>query len=247
MTLAKEMTDKLRAQCEELIYKVFDALDTTKSNSAYYKEKFSKMSNAQFKSFISEKFPYRLYITPFKIEPTMQDADKALKILGVPMLEKVALPYLYEDENGNSVTSKECLVGYLHLKKVQQFITKKNAMSVDISQRDMKTGLLLSHDKNGKESDREFESLVINGLTDTMKEFGTIRADAMDAKNLAYNTINTTGSISMKELDVQNSDSLSKNLMNTYLLGSLIYCDMINEDYYLPYTLQNKKKELERK
>lgn len=245
--MSKEMTDKLRSECESLIYKVFDALDPSKANSNYYKEKFSKMSNAEFKKFVSQKFPYRFYVTPFKIEPGIQEAKNALDILGVPMLEKVALPYLYEDEEGNSVTTKECLVGYLHLKKVQQFVTKKNAMSVDIAERDMKTGLLLSHDKNGKESDREFESLVINGLTDTMREFGTIRADYMGAKNTAYNTINTTGSVSLKELDLVGADSLSKNLMNTYLLGSLIYCDMLNEDYYLPYTLQNKKKELERK
>ena len=139
------------------------------------------------------------------------------------------------------------MVGYMHIKKVQQFVTKKNAMSVDISQRDMKSGLLLSHDKNGKESDREFESLTIYGLKDTMKEFGTVRADAMDAKNLAYNNINTVGSLSLKELDIDNKDSLSKNMMNVYLLGALIYSDVINEDYYLPYTLDNKKKELERK
>ena len=245
--MAKEMTNKLRKECEDLIYKVFDALDPSKANSNYYKEKFSKMSNDQFKKFISLRFPYRFHITPFEIEPTMTEIDKALKILNVPMLEKVALPYLYEDENGNPVTSKECLVGYLHIKKVQQFVTKKNAMSVDIAQRDMKTGLLISHDKNGKESDREFESLVINGLTNTMKEFSTIRADAMEAKNLAYNTINTTGSVSLKELQIDQNDSLSKNLMNVYLLGACIYSNVVNEDYYLPYTLANKKKELERR
>lgn len=245
--MAKDMNNKLRAECEQLIYKVFDALDPSKTNSDFYKEKFSKMSNDQFKKFISLRFPYRLYLTPFKIEPGIPEADKALKVLGVPMLEKVALPYLYQDKDGNSVTSKECMVGYMHIKKVQQFVTKKNAMSVDISQRDMKSGLLLSHDKNGKESDREFESLTIYGLKDTMKEFGTVRADAMDAKNLAYNNINTVGSLSLRELDIDNKDSLSKNMMNVYLLGALIYSDVINEDYYLPYTLDNKKKELERK
>ena len=245
--MAKEMTNKLRKECEELIYKVFDALDPSKANSNHYKEMFSKMSNEQFKKFVSLRFPYRFHLTPFEIEPGFAETKKALDILGVPMLEKIAEPYYYEDENGNSVTTKECLVGYLHIKKVQQFITKKNAMSVDIAQRDMKTGLLLGHDKNGKESDREVESLVINGLTNTMKEFSTVRADAMEAKNLAYNTINTTGSVSLKELQIDPKDSLSKNMMNVYLLGACIYSNVVNEDYYLPYTLENKKKELERR
>ena len=80
-----------------------------------------------------------------------------------------------------------------------------------------------------------------------MKEFATVRADAMDAKNLAYNTINTTGSLSLEELNIDPSDSLSKNMMNVYMLGALIYTDVINQDYYLPYTLSNKKKEMERR
>lgn len=245
--MSKEMTNKLRSECEELIYKVLDTVDKTKANSEHYKAIFSKMSNDEFKKYISKQFPYRFHTRPFEIEPTMEDCEKALKILGVPLLEKVYSPYTYEDKEGRVATTKECLVGYMHIKKVQQFITKKNAMSVDIAQRDMKTGLLLSHDKNGKESDREFESLVVNDLTNTMKEFSTIRADAMDAKNLAYNTINTTGSVSLEELNIDPSDSLSKNMMNVYMLGALIYTDVINQDYYLPYTLSNKKKEMERR
>ena len=84
-----------RKKAEELIYKTMDTLDKTGMNTAYYKEKFSKMSNDQFKKFVSLRFPYRFHITPFEIEPTMTEIDKALKILNVPMLEKVALPYLY--------------------------------------------------------------------------------------------------------------------------------------------------------
>ena len=40
--MAKDMNNKLRAECEQLIYKVFDALDPSKTNSDFYKEKFSK-------------------------------------------------------------------------------------------------------------------------------------------------------------------------------------------------------------
>lgn len=245
--MAKEMTNKLRAEVEKLIYDVLDALDKTKTNSEHYKAIFAKMSNKEFQKYISQDFPYRFHTTPFKIEPTMRDAKNALDILGVPLLERVTSPYTYQDAEGRAVTSKECLVGYMHLKKVQQFITKKNAMSVDIAQRDMKTGLLLSHDKNGKESDREFESLTVNGLDATLKEFSTIRADSMNAKNLAYNTINTTGAVSLDEIPIEPVDSLSRNLMNVYMIGAGIYTDVINQDYYLPYTLSNKKKEMERK
>lgn len=245
--MSKDMTNKLRADCEKLIYQVFDAIDPSKTNSEHYKQVFSKMSNEQFKKYISQKFPYRLHVRPFEIEPKMADAKKALDILGVPLLEKITEPFVYTDDKGRPVSTKEALVGPIHLKKVQQFVTKKNSYSVNIGQRDMKSGLLISHDKNGKESDRELEALSIMGLTNTMKEFTTIRADYMDAKSEAYNTINTIGSVSLEDLDIHGTDSLAKNMMNAYLIGAGLYSDMLNTDYYLPYTLTNKKKEIERK
>lgn len=241
-----DLTKKQRQEIEALIYSVFDTLDKTKTNSEHYKKIFAKMNDSEFKKFISLRFPYRFHVTPFKIEPTMDDVKKACNKLGVPLLEKVNLPYLYENKDGKPVTTKECLVGYVHLKKVQQFITKKNSMSIDISQRDMKTGLLTGHDKNGKTSDREMESLAALGLENTMKEFAKPKADAMKAKNAMYNTINTTGMVSLKDLPDEIDDSLSKNLLNVYLLGAHINTNLVNQDYYLPYTMKNKKKQVTR-
>lgn len=239
-----EMNNKLRQEIEAIIYKTMDTLDRSKTNSEYYKIKFSKMSNEEFKKFISLKFPYRFHIKPFVVEPNMDDINNACNLLKVPLLEKITLPYLYTNKDGVPVNSKECLVGYIHHKKVQQFIAKKNSMSVDISNRDMKTGLLTGHDKNGKSSDREIESLAIMGLETTMKEFTKHKADAMSAKNTMYNIINTKGQVSLEEVPVDVDDSLSKNLVNVYLIGAMINSNMLNEDYYLPYTLKRKKKQV---
>ncbi|MGL5328816.1 MAG: hypothetical protein ACRDD7_06080, partial [Peptostreptococcaceae bacterium] len=206
-----------------------------------------KMDNKQFLNFISKKLPYRYHERPFETEPTMADIKKGCDILGVPLLEKINLPYLYINKNGEPVSSKECLVIYIPIKKVKQFITKKNAMSVDISQRDMKTGLLTGFDKNGKSSDREIESLAALGLDITMDEFSRPKADSMNAKNQMYNTINITGQVSMKDIKIDKDDSLSKNLMSTYLIGAYLNSNLVNEDYYLPYTLKNKQKQIERK
>lgn len=239
-----EMNKKQRQEIEGIIYSVFDILDKTKTNSEHYKKLFSKMDDKQFLKFISLRFPYRFHVTPFKIEPTMDDVKKACDKLGIPLLEKLNLPYLYEDKNGVPVQSKECLVGYVHLKKVQQFITKKNSMSLDISQRDMKSGRLTGVDKNGQTTDREMEALAVVGLENTMKEFGRAKADSMKAKNAMYNTINTTGMVSLKDLPDEIDDSLSKNYINAYLIGSHINTNLVNQDYYLPYTLKNKQRQV---
>jgi hypothetical protein len=241
-----ELTNKKRQEIEELIYKFFDALDPSKTNSDHYKSIFAKMSNEEFLKFCKLRFPFKFHIKPFEIQPTMNEVKKALDLLGVPLLEKVNLPYLYENKNGIPVQTEECLVGYVHLKKVKQFITKKNSMSTDISQRDMKTGLLTGKDKNGKTSDREMESLAVMGFEKSIEEFSRPRADAMRSKNMMYNTINTIGQVSLEDIPIDPDDSLSKNLLNAYLIGSHLKSNLILQDYYLMYTLKSKGKTIER-
>lgn len=98
----------------------------------------------------------------------------------------------------------------------------------------------------GKTSDREMEALTVMGMDQTMKELSTYRADYMDAKSIAYQTITTTGKLSQSELPLTNDDSLSKNLLNTFLVGSLLNSNIINVDYMLPITLANKKRRVNR-
>lgn len=235
-----------RKQAEELIYKVMDAMDSTGMNTAYYKEKFSKMSDEQFQKWCAQPLPFRFHTKPFEIEPKMDEIENALSILGIPLLEKVALPYLYVNNSGEPVWSKECMVVYIHIKKMKQFITKKNSTPLSIENRDMKSGLLVSHDKGGKTSDREMEALTVMGMDQTMKELSTYRADYMDAKSIAYQTIATTGKLSQEELDLQNRDSLSKNMLSAYMIGSLLNSNIVNVDYLLPATIENRGRRVTR-
>ena len=155
----------------------------------------------------------------------MDDAIKALDYIGVPLMEKVTEPYLYINKDGVAVNTKEAMVVYIHHKPVQQFITKKNKWAMSTSNRDMKTGRLVSNDKGTVSSDREFESMAVQGMNKTMREFYSIKADAMTAKNLANNIIGTTGMLRLDDISIDKDDSLSKNLMNvsqTLLLILLI-------------------------
>lgn len=236
-----------RKKAETLICKYFDAVDKTKANGDYYRELFSKMSDTQFKKFVAKQFPYKFQPKPFVIEPTMQDAVDGLEgVLKVPLLERVFLPYIYKNKKGKSIATKPCLVIYIHLKKMKQFITKKNAMSTNISERDMKTGLLVNVDKNGKTSDREFECLAIMGLDNTIEEFSRTRADSMNAKDMAYQIISTTGRVSKEDIPLEQDDSLSKNLLSVYMLGCGINSNLVNEDLYLPITIKRRRKKVER-
>lgn len=238
--------NKQRAEAERVVYDTMDALDPTKSNSEYYKGLFAEMTDEQFLKFVKKSLPFKFQVRPFEIEPDIDKCNKAAKVLDIPLIESVSLDYMYTTKEGKAIESLPCLVGYIPVKKMKQFITKKNSMSTNISERDMKTGLLVNFDKNGKTSDREMESLAVMGLYNTMKELSRPRADSMEAKSIMYGEINATGQVSLNDIPVEEDDSLAKNLINVYLLGSLINTNLVNQDYILPKTLKDKERSVER-
>lgn len=232
------MNKKSRLKVEEKIYKVMDILDTTGQNTEYYKTKFASMSDKEFYEFFDQDFPLKFQTKVFEIDPKITQITKALDTIGVPVEEKVTMPFLYKNKDGVPVKTQPVLVVYLPLKRLKQMVIKKTGFSVDISKRDYRTGLLIDTDKNGNSTDREFESLAVLGLDNTMKELATVRADAMGAKSEFYNQINTTGMVSLKDVDIKNSDSIARNLISAYLLGAHIQSNLINTDYLLPRTIQ---------
>lgn len=234
------MNKKQRSEIEELVLTSMKVLDTSGTNTEYYKDLFARMSDTQFANFIAKKYPFKFQYRPSVVEPSMDDVSKALKHIGVPLMEKIYEPYVYENKNGVPVSTKECLVVYVHHKPVQQFITKKNKLSMETSNRDMKGGRLVGADKGAVTSDREFESMAVQSMDKTMREFYTIKADVMSAKNLANNIIGTTGVLRLDDIPVDKDDSLSKNLMNVYMIGAHINSNVINEGNYTQYTLQSR-------
>lgn len=235
------MNKKQREEIEKLVISSMDVLDKSKTNSDYYKDLFSKMSDAQFEKFIAKRFPFKFHYRPSVVEPSMDDVTKALDFIGVPLMEKVYEPNVYINKDGVPVNTKEALVVYIHHKPVQQFITKKNKWSMDTSNRDMKTGRLVGADKGAVTSDREFESMAVQGMDKTMREFYTIKADSMNAKNLANNIIGSTGMLRLDDVPIDRDDSLSKNLMNVYMIGAHLNSNLLNEGNYTPYTLSRRE------
>ena len=150
------------------------------------------------------------------------------------------------NKDGEPILSKPALIIYIHLKKLQQIITKKNKVSTNIDDRDMKTGRLISESKGGQTSDREFEALAVHGLTATMEELSRPKADAIRAKNMMYNSINVLGDVDDDEVVIEKDDSMAKNLLNVYLIGSQLNSNLVNEDYLLPYTIKNRSRKVER-
>lgn len=241
------ITSKQRKEVETKIYKIMDTLDPTEQNSNWYKNKFRKMNNDQFYKFFTQEFPIKFQMKLFEIEPKMADMLKTLEALKVPLMEDLYMPFLYKDNEGNPVkTNYSALVIYIPIKKTKQFLSKKNSMSINIAERNPKTGRLMNKDKNGNTSDREMECMAVMGLYNCMREFSTYRADAMKAKTDFYNTINTKGMVSLKDVPVDRDDAISRNTVNAYFIGAHINTNLVNTGTYFPHTLKNKKR-IERK
>ena len=237
-----------RKECEELIYKTFTAVDPSGANTQYYQQLFSNMSDAEFTRLISGRLPFRYHVAPFNNEPKMPNLFNAFKVLNKPLMEKVKLPYLAKNKNGEPIESKECLVGYLNIKRLKQMLTKKNNTAMEIGKREMKlTGRLQGSDKGGLESGKEFEGAMALGLENTTAEYARVKAAAMKAKSEAYNTINIKGEVSFNDIDTEKNDSISKNAMNVYLIGANLHSNLIDFDYMNPHTLSKQHQKIERK
>ena len=239
------MNDR-RKKAEALIYKFFDAIDPSKANTQFYKEMFAKMNDDQFLVFCKRRLPFRVQTTAFERELNPSKCINALKAINVPILEKITDPDLYTRSDGTPVNStSEGLVGYINVKKLKQFNTKKSGYNTNIDTRNPKTGQIVGNSK-GIESDREIETLVLQNMDDTLKELTRAKGDDMEAKNKMYNQINTTGQVSLKDLESSPESQVARNTVDVYLISSGLMSNLLEQDYMTPYTRANKSKRIEK-
>lgn len=231
-----------RKKAEAYWYHILDTIDPSGTNTDYYKKLFNDMSDKQFEELFKKKFPLKVFVRHFEVEPKMEDILKALKFMGVPALEKINEPHNFIDENGNPVKTKEAIVGYIHMRKEEQIETKKNSMSIN-TDRDINTGQLIKDSKNARTTDRENDSMaVFDTLKYTQEELNGPRADNLEAEIEMMNEISKKGYVSLKELDIDPENSIALNLLNTYLIGAHLNTNIMNKGNILPYTLKKEDK-----
>ena len=237
------ITSAKRKEMENLIYKVFTALDPTETNTNKYKSMFSSMNDNQFDKFFKNLFENDdlyliLDIVNYERELTIEQIEDAANILKVPLMEKVAMPFVNEDKDNPVLTKYEVPVGYLHIKRMQQILSKKNSTSTDISSRSALTGQVVAKDKNARESDAETFSLVTLGAENSLRELLGGRADDMIMKTEMYSEISKKGYVSLDELTNNVENKTTLNTVDTYLLGCGIKSDLITKSLALPKTLK---------
>ena len=119
------MTPEKRAKMENLIYSFFTAFDKTNTNTNYYKDFFSRMSDNKFDQWFKEFFENDkayliLNVTDYENSIKLDDIEKAAKVLKIPLFENVYTPHITMDKTKVVCTKEPVPVGYLNIKRTQQ-------------------------------------------------------------------------------------------------------------------------------
>jgi hypothetical protein len=226
-----------RKKIEELVIGTLDRMDKSGYNSKRYKDFFKGMSDSQFTTFMNkflkdESEHFYIEVTPFEKgqEPVMEDIKKAADFLGVPLNEYMYMPYANPD--GEPLRTQQPIpVGYLHMKRLQQILSKKNSFSSNIESRNAKTGQITGDDKNGRVSDTENYALVAIGAEAALKEFLGPRADDAVMKQEMFKDINKDGYTSLRNYTREVGNKQALNTLDVYFTGAGILTDLITPGY----------------
>ncbi len=212
---------------------MLDTLDPTGDNTKIYEEFFGNMTDDQFDKYMIEFFNnpkanIYLEIVEFERELTLENIEKYAKKIGVPLMETIAIPYLTGDPDNVVVSPEPVPVGYIHAKRLQQTVLKKNGGSINIDQRNPRTGQVTDHDKNARNSDAETYGMLAIGAVKALEEFMGPRADNMRAKNEMYKLIGQNGFVSIDELSNDPEDKVALNTLNEDFIMQGITTNLVN-------------------
>ena len=237
------MAVKNRKEIEDLIYKVFDALDPTGVNTEKYKSFFSSMSDKEFEKYMKEFLDddmenFVFDMVDFERDLNMNNIEKAADILKVPISEYIFMPSLTMNKNKIVSSTDKCIVGYANIKRLQQLVMKKNGLSVDNSKISSLTGQVIDKDKNSRDSDIESEILVSLGADKILQELNGARSDDHVMKREMNNSIATKGYVALDELTNDPTNKTTLSTVNAFLLSMHIKSNLISDSYILPKTTE---------
>ena len=210
-----------RKKTMEMLCSALDKIDPTGDNSKKYKNKFNKMSDKEFdsymKKFLSDPNKYfYLEVIDYERPLKMVNIEACAKHLNIPLYEKVCVPYTNMDLENAVVLPEPVAVGYIHLKTMVQMLLKKNSTAFDISQRNAKTNQVTGDSKTSRTTDVESYSMISIQAKNALKELLGARADDQRAKNEMYNEIASNGYVSLENLESRPEDKVALSTLDAY-------------------------------
>jgi hypothetical protein len=234
-----KLSSQKRDKIEKLVLSVVKALDNEKMlNYKRYESLLKTMTEDEFEEWANTMGndlddTIQIYQLPFE-EMKMTQIKKAADILQVPLEEYIW--YRHNDPEGVR-TKMRVPVGYIHIKRVQQLLAKKNRYALDTDEVELKSGQVKGESKVASISDPETFALVAINAENTLKEFLGPRADNQSKKLQMYRQIARDGFTTLDSMEEDITQSTTLNTMNTYLLASGIRSDLINNSLKTNFTV----------
>jgi len=217
----KSLAEK-RKYVMDYMTKVYDLLDPSGDNSRMFHEKYDHMTDEEFGKameafFKNPRSHFYLEVIEFERDLHLDNIFKCADFMGIPLMEHVAVPHINGSATENVVVTPEPVaVGYIHAKRLQQTIMKKNTGSISAQQRNSKTGQVTGEDKNARNSNVETFSMIASGADKALAEFMGPRADDMVAKSQMNNKIARDGYVMLADLDNDPENKVALNSLDVY-------------------------------
>jgi hypothetical protein len=231
-----------RKKIEDLVLGVVKRLDNSKmENYNRYSNMFKIMNDSEFEAWAKTMGnelddTIQIFQLPFE-EMKMTQIKSAADFLGVPLEEYMW--YRHNDPEGIR-TKIKVPVGYLHIKRVQQLLAKKNKYALDIEDTELKTGQVKGESKVTSISDDESFALMAINADKALEEFLGPRADNELKKMEMYRDIARDGYATLDKLTSDITKSVTINTLNTYLLASGIKSDIMTESLKTLYSVDQQ-------
>ena len=201
---------------------VYDILDPSGANTKLLHNKYDHLSDEEFSKTVEDFFNdesvkgFYLEIVEFERDLSLENIFKCAEYMKVPLFEHVATPHINGSTENAIVTPEPVPVGYIHAKRLQQTLLKKNTGSISNAKRDEKTGLVRGEDKNASNSNVETYSMVASGAMNALRELMGPRADNDQSRREMARAINQNGYVSLKDLSNRQVDKVALNNLDVY-------------------------------
>jgi hypothetical protein len=245
-----KLTPEKRAKITDKVLGVVKRLDNKKNMSNYnrYKDHLEGMSDLEFEVWANSMGhelddTIQMFQLPFE-EMKMTQIKDAADFLKIPLEEYVW--YRHNDPEGIR-TKMRVPVGYVHVKRVQQLLAKKNRYAFDTEEIELKSGQVKGESKVASISDPETFALSAINANAALKEFLGPRADNHSQKMEMYRQIMKDGYSTLSSLTEDISKSVTLNTINTYLLASGIRSDLITKGMKTMFTIDEELEQQKQK
>lgn len=127
----------------------------------------------------------------------------------------------------------------MHVRRMQQILSKKNSYTIDINQRSQLTGQVVNDSKIARLSDNETSALLVMGAENILNELLGGRSDNKEKKQRMYEDIARYGYANISSNDPLVNDQVNSNsnvVLNTIdvmFLGAGLKTDLINDTYII--------------